>query len=91
MRTGHRSDSWVLGWLFILGGAALLRLLGVGGSLTQLRPADFLLGPAVIAYTICLEVERRLRQRDQAEFDEQVAAWRARRRRPGAAPAEVAA
>jgi hypothetical protein len=91
MRTGHRSDSWVLGWLSVLGGAALLRLLGVGGSLTQLQPADFLLGPAVIVYTITLEIERQRRQREQAEFDEQVAAWRARRRHPDTSPAEVAA
>ena len=87
MRTGHRSNSWVLGWLFVLGGAALLRLLGVGGSMAQLRPADFVLGPAVLFYTVGLEFERQRRQREQAEFDEQVAAWRARRRRAATAAA----
>ena len=88
MRSWHRSQGWVLGWLFTLSGAGLLRLLGVGGSMAQLRPADLLLGPAVVVYFVCLDAERRRRRRDEdAEFEAEIADWRAAHRRTAAVPA----
>jgi hypothetical protein len=72
-------EGWVVGWLLLLGGAAGLRLVGVGGPLIPLQPVDAILGPAVVGFTTCLEIERRRRVRDEEEgFAREVAAWRAR-------------